>query len=168
MPVLTIQELYRNKVIDHRTYIFCQKCGFNSVDDLRGYFEKNGTFLNLLNCGLALNGKLMELIRHHVERATLNLEELMEKYMMIPPMHRAQILSLLDHEIKKLSSRSRRVLSKHVGGEIGLLNLSERVLSQKLLFTDFQGISKRSGAELEVFRMRVHNILTEKLNAVKN
>jgi len=56
---VTINEVYRKGEIEVRSFNICINAGLNSLEDLKIFFKKNGTFKKLRNCGNKSNKELI-------------------------------------------------------------------------------------------------------------
>ncbi len=165
---MTLEELKENNDINIRTYNVCLSAKLNSIEDIVLFFEKNGTFLKVRNCGKQTDKELTILCERYQKdnsffQASTSQQETNETFYKLGSLE--NILknlnknqeTIIEYNIKdkilNLSTRSYTAISIFLNNDFSIKNIYSKIfLSEDFEFHKMRNIGTKSVVELEAFK----------------
>lgn len=161
---MTLEKLFKKEKISVRLYNICTKHKFESIDDLKEYYLKHKTFINLDDCGFKSNEELIELCTNYEESSFENEEDNHLKSIVskLTQDQREAIDNFIYVNSKKLTVRSKNRLSLYLKGNFNIENFAEKKLFDAYFDAiNIKNVGNKSAEEINKFISIVQNKLIE-------
>jgi len=153
---MTILELYNKFDISLRAYNVCVSLGFNTIEDLKSFFNEHGSFKSARNCGDKTNDELIGIFFEHQNRPSSllkNEKPRLELANFKTNNDRSVFEILLIREFNKLSVRARNALLplfENKPPDFDLLK--DEFLTAPFDAANLQNVGSLTAKEIEKFR----------------
>lgn len=132
----SISDLLSQKKMSVRSFHVCERAGIHNIKDLLDFYEINGTFQQIRNCGQQSNFELIKLcqkyINQYYEQYGEDRDQARNQYQNVlddaSPLQREILNKYILLSLDKLSVRSKNIVSRYLDERINLNSFTEKIL----------------------------------------
>ncbi len=166
---MNLADLFEHENISVRSRNVCEDNGIIDLTTLIDYFNENGSFLNLRNCGAKSNLELISFCQKLLPNKTdikvqikLEINPIIEAISKLNRAQREIINIFIEVNFKNLSIRSQNALSKLLNHNLKIKSFAESIyINQNFNFKSTRNIGAKSVVELNSFKNSLTSLIFE-------
>jgi hypothetical protein len=167
---ISLEELTYRDWLSVRAINICQKFGLLSLTQILTYYQKNGSFLKLQNCGKKTEDELTALCEKYKEqRIALEVKDKENTFALINelnPLKRSTLNRHIEYLISNLSVRAENGI-RNISKSGSIREILEVIYEPGFNFKKLQNIGDKTVDELKIFKFKISNFLNH-LTTLKN
>jgi hypothetical protein len=159
---ISLEELADRDWLSVRAVNICEKFGLLTLTQILTFYQKNGSFMKLQNCGKKTEEELTELCEKHkeqkLEAEIKDKENIFTLINELNPLKRSTLNRHIEYLISNLTVRAQNGV-KNISQSGSIKEILETIYEPEFHFKKLQNIGDKTVEELQTFKIQISNFL---------